>query len=41
MSAVQEGLDIIHNSITKYVLEFLKTGKFRNKSPNAYMTAYQ
>jgi len=41
MSAVQEGLDIIHNSITKHVLDFLKTGEFKNKSSNAYMTAYQ
>jgi len=39
--SVQEGLNIIHDSIVKYVLDYLKTGEFKNKSPNAYMTAYQ
>ncbi len=39
--SVQEGIEIIHNSIIRHVLEYLKTGEFKNKSPNAYMIAYQ
>ena len=37
----EDGIERIHNNIVKYVLEFLKTGVFRNKTTNAYMTAYQ
>lgn len=37
----ENGIEKIHNAIVKYVLEFLKTGIFRNKTTNAYMTAYQ
>lgn len=41
MNKIDEGLDQIYESIIKYVLEFLQTGTFRNKTPNAYMIAYR
>jgi hypothetical protein len=41
MNKIDEGLLQIHDAIIKYVLEFLKTGTFRNKTPNAYMVAYR
>lgn len=41
MNRIEEGLQQIHDAIIKYVLEFLKTGVFRNKTPNAYMIAYR
>lgn len=37
---IDEALTIIYESIVKYVLEFLKTGEFRNKNTKAYMDAY-
>jgi hypothetical protein len=41
MNKIQEGLQQIHDAIIKYVLEFLKTGIFRNKTTDAYMHAYR
>lgn len=41
MNKIQDGLKKIDDSIIQYVLEFLKTGEFRNKTPNAYMVAYR
>lgn len=38
---VEDGINKIHNNIVKYVLEFLKTGVFRNKTTKAYMIAHQ
>jgi cullin 1 len=40
MSRVTEGLDKINDSIVRHVLDYLKTGVFRNKTANAYMVAY-
>jgi cullin-4 len=40
MNKIEEGVKSIHEAIVQYVLEFLKTGVFRNKTPNAYMVAY-
>jgi hypothetical protein len=37
---IDEALNIIYHSIIKYVLEFLKTGEFKNKNTRAYMDAY-
>jgi hypothetical protein len=41
MNKIDEGLQEIHSAIIIYVLEFLKTGVFRNKTPNGYMIAYR
>jgi hypothetical protein len=41
MSSIVEALDNIHNSIIQYVLEFLKTGEFKNKTTYSYMNAYR
>lgn len=41
MDKIKEGLNTIHESIVKYVLDYLKTGIFLNKNTNSYMTAYQ
>lgn len=41
MNDLHDGIRLIHESIVKYVLEFLKTGEFKNKTTNAYMQAYQ
>jgi len=41
MNSIDEGLEQIHEAIVKYVLEFLKTGIFRNKTTNSYMLAYR
>jgi hypothetical protein len=41
MSKIAEALDNIHNSIIKYVLEFLQTGEFKNKSTYSFMNAYK
>lgn len=38
---IEEGLKEITNSVIQYVLEFLKTGVYRNKNTAAYMTAYR
>lgn len=37
---IDEALNTIYHSIIKYVLEFLKTGEFKNKNTRAYMDAY-
>jgi hypothetical protein len=37
---IDEALNMIYDKIIKYVLEFLKTGEFRNKNTRAYMDAY-
>lgn len=37
---IDEGLHQIHEAVIKYVLEFLTTGEFKNKTANAYMIAY-
>ncbi len=41
MNRIDEGLEQIHEAIVKYILEFLKTGIFRNKTTNSFMTAYR
>ena len=41
MNRIEEGLQQIHNSVIRYVLEFLRTGIFRNKTTDAYMSAYR
>lgn len=41
MNRIEEGLTQIHESVIKYVLEFLRTGVFRNKTTDAYMSAYR
>ncbi len=40
MDKVEDGLQQIHEAIVKYILEFLKTGVFRNKTTNSFMIAY-
>jgi hypothetical protein len=40
MNRIDEGINEIHEAIVRYVLEYLKTGIFKNKTPNAYMVAY-
>ena len=40
MTKVNEGLEKINESIVKHVLDYLKTGEFKNKTANAYMVAY-
>ena len=41
MSAVQKGLEKINESVIFHVLDYLKTGVFKNKTTNAYMVAYR
>ena len=41
MNRIEDGLKQIHDSVIKYVLEFLRTGIFRNKTTDAYMSAYR
>ena len=38
---LKTGLEEIDNLLIRYVLDFLKTGEFKNKTANAYITSYR
>lgn len=39
--SMKEALEAIDEVMIKYILEFLKTGEFKNKNANAYMRVYR
>jgi hypothetical protein len=40
MDVYQEGIKVITEEFVIFVVEYLKTGIFRNKKTRAFMTAY-